>query len=185
MKNLRRTFLLTAISVFLISSCSDKKGGEITVTVAPDESFIIPVPMATCAEIVGGDDTKSYASSSVKFRQLSLEWKEAYQVEIIRISVRFRSGALSSGEKRIEIAGDELTALLTHGTQTPIFPNAGVYTSRPECGLRAGGLGFLPNVGDASVTVLIDVVGVATDESGESFPVYGSGTAFATYLSPN
>jgi hypothetical protein len=185
MKNTIRLWILPfLVLAFLNLRCSDKEGGEIIVKVTPDESFVVPLPMATCNEIVQGSSSKSYTASSVKFRELSLEWSENFQVEIILITLRFRSGALKGGEKKLDIAGDELDALLNHGTQTTVFPTAGIYTSNPLCGLRGGGLSFVANSGDASVSVIVDVVGVATDASGESFPVYGSGVAFAKYLAP-
>ena len=185
MTKLQRVILIAALVVLSATGCSDKEGGEITVKVTPDESFIVPTALATCEEVDTGATTKSLTSSSVKFRELSLEWKENFQVEIVLITLRFRSGALRGGEKKLDIAGVELEALLGHGTQTTIFPTAGIFTSDPDCGLRAGGLQFLAGSSDATVSLTIDVVGVATDASGDSFPVYGSGSAFATYLSPN
>lgn len=184
LQKVRQLISLALVCCGLLS-CSNDKDGDIVVTVTPDESYVVPDAIKTCLEIEEGSTTESYSASSVKFRDMSLEWKESLQVEIIRITLKFRSGALSGGEKKVDITGDELTALLTHGTQTPILTTAGTLTTNPDCGLRAGNLSFVPSSGDAPVSVSIDVVGIATEEDGDTYPVYGSGVAFATYLSPN
>lgn len=161
---------------------SQGPSADLEISVNPAETFVLPVGIQTCQEIVSGSNSISLSSASVRFRKLNIKWKKDETFEAVLIRMTFTSDALKGGSQEVVIAGEELDAVLTHHGQTPIFSGAGEYVSHPACGLRAGNLVFNPTAPDSKVRVEIELLGIVTDANGDSSPVYQTTEALAQYL---
>lgn len=157
-----------------LSSCrTEGSGGDLSVTVRPNNVSALPVKTSSCKGIVAGT-TGDLSAPSVSYTSVNLTWTDPTRTfTLIYMDLSFTSPALST-KMDAYLSDDELTALfganLTMAAMTDPA-NPPTLTTNTACGVRAGSIPLVNQASSSYVTGLLKVVGYATDADGNTATV--------------
>lgn len=172
--------LLTAAFLLSLSSCGQKGEDEISISLSPSSSFVVPGDDSTC----GGT---SVSGPRISYRKLNVTWKVNQPLYIVNINLKFIGGGLSGGTYRCDINGKELNALFANNAdfnKGEVSPaSAGnIELTSDACAITCGGV----SVSDENVAFrasgMAKLVGYTVDSDGNQRPIKAQTQVFLEYL---
>ncbi len=168
---MRKVFVrstLAVLSLGLLACEPANLSSDLSVTIGPKPSTVLPTGMASCTSEGNDPVTEDLASPTFSFPTFKVQWNGANNMKLSYVQLDFRSASLAGGKYQCIIAGTEL-ALVMAGSQEIAGGNNTPISS--TCGLRCGGMNFVSSVSSAYLSGTAKIVGVEVDSDGNATQV--------------
>lgn len=178
---MKRSIRITAMLLALAAGTSCQKlesNGDLTITISPKETFVIPTSTDSCYDVVsGGSD--SVSSPYVRYNNMTYQWNSPdHKINIVYIKLILSGGGLQ--ETECLLAGDDLDATLDGSPGEIAAGDNTIYSI--GCALKCGGLSFSNPELPSYVSGIVRVLGIATKISDSTeVPVYAEAEISAQY----
>lgn len=172
--------LLLVTALMFLSSCGQKGEDEISVSLSPASSYVVPGDDSTCAGV-------SISGPRISYRKLKVSWKVNQPLYIVNINLKFTGGGLAGGTYKCDINGRELNALFTNnadynkGEVSPASAGT-IELSSEECAIICGGV----NVSDSNMSFrasgMLKLIGYTVDSDGVQRPIKAQAPISLEYI---
>lgn len=175
-----KELILLGFLISLSTSCSkvDDTGSSLAVSIGPTAPYVLPVGLRSCKAEGTGSSSTDLSAGTVEFTRFKYEWQGTGTYTMSAIFLRFTSSIFSGGKYECTLAGDELVYILPTGGRI-VEPGEGELEAR--CPIRCGGITVNSGVSNAYVSGIVKIVGIETDENGDSRPVVIQSDVAMTY----
>ena len=175
-----QTALLLGVLISLATGCKkdDETEDALAISIGPSSPYVLPVGLRSCKGESTGAATADLSENTIEFTRFKYNWTGTSTYTMSAIFLRFTSSVFSGGKYECTLAGDELSLILPAAGRV-LDPGEGEQTAR--CSLRCGGIKVNSGVSNAFIPGVIKIVGIETDENGDSRPVVVQTDVSMTY----